>query len=246
MDKVNDISFEIGGKLVIILEHQSILNPNMALRLLLYIGRIYEKIIEDKKIYSSKKIFVPKPEFFVLYNGLEPYPDEEYLKLSGSFENTASLGLAEKKKPSLELEVKVININEGRNAEITKKCRTLAQYSAFVAKVRKYEKDGNSRSEAIKQAVIYCRKHDILKEFLEQNSSEVMNMLITEWNWDDAKEVWQDEAREEGLQKGREEGREEGTREERIRTAINFKKLGVSLDVIAHATGLPPDKIRQL
>ena len=24
-------------------------------------------------------------------------------------------------------------------------------------------------------------------------------MLLTEWNWDDAKEVWQEEAREEGI-----------------------------------------------
>jgi len=30
-------------------------------------------------------------------------------------------------------------------------------------------------------------------------------MLMGEWNWDDAKEVWQEEAREEGREKGREE-----------------------------------------
>ena len=238
MDKINDISFEIGGKLVIILEHQSTINPNMPLRLLLYIGRIYEKIIQDKKIYSSKKVFVPQPEFFVLYNGLDPYPDEEVLKLSASFESTESLGLADKEKPSLELDVKVININAGKNEAIAKKCQTLAQYSAFITKVRECEKEGHSRQEAVKKAVIYCRSHDILKEFLEQNASEVMNMLITEWNWDDAKEVWQEEARE--------EGREEGTQEERFRTAANLKKLEVSLEVIAQATGLPLEKIQQL
>jgi SOS response regulatory protein OraA/RecX len=32
-------------------------------------------------------------------------------------------------------------------------------------------------------------------------------MLLTEWNWDDAKEVWQEEAREEGREEGREEER---------------------------------------
>ena len=30
-------------------------------------------------------------------------------------------------------------------------------------------------------------------------------MLMTEWNWDDAKQVWQDEAREEGIIQGRDE-----------------------------------------
>ena len=222
----------------------------MALRILLYIGRIYEKIIQDKKIYSSKKILIPKPEFFVLYNGLAPYPDEEVLKLSDSFEKTASLGLAEKEKPSLELKVKVININEGKNAAIAKKCKTLSQYSVFIAKVREYENESNSRPEAIKKAVIYCRYRDILKEFLEKNSSEVVNMLLTEWNWDDAKQVWQEEAREEGFEKGRREGQEkgheEGTQEERFRTAASFKKLGIPLEVISQATGLSLEKIQQL
>ena len=50
MDRVNDISFEIGGKLVVLLEHQSTVNPNMALRLLMYIARVYEKIIGDRNI----------------------------------------------------------------------------------------------------------------------------------------------------------------------------------------------------
>ena len=29
MDRINDISFEIGGKLVILIEHQSTINPNI-------------------------------------------------------------------------------------------------------------------------------------------------------------------------------------------------------------------------
>jgi len=36
-----------------------------------------------------------------------------------------------------------------------------------------------------------------LREYLESNSSEVRNMLLTEWNWKDAEEVWKEEAKEE-------------------------------------------------
>jgi len=39
MDLYNDISFEIAGKLVVLIEHQSTINPNMPLRFLLYICR---------------------------------------------------------------------------------------------------------------------------------------------------------------------------------------------------------------
>jgi hypothetical protein len=33
---------------------------------------------------------------------------------------------------------------------------------------------------------------------LEKNASEVLNMLLTEWNWDDALDVRFEEGREEG------------------------------------------------
>ena len=56
-------------------------------------------------------------------------------------------------------------------------------------------------------AVIYCRDNDILKGFLEQNGTEVMNMLMTEWNWDDALAVRFEEGLEEGMEKGRDNER---------------------------------------
>jgi predicted transposase/invertase (TIGR01784 family) len=230
MGRINDISFEIGGKLVILIEHQSTINPNMALRLLLYIARVYEKIIGDKKIYSSNLIPLPRPEFFVLYNGVSPYPDEKILKLSEVFESVVSLGIPERENPSLELIAKVININQGRNEEIVKKCKTLNGYCAFIGKVREYEKEGHSKEDAMKKAVIYCRDHDILKEFLEKNSSEVLNMLLTEWTFDDAKQVWF----EEGMEKGREE------------IARNALAEGASIEFVRKITGLDMDTIRNL
>ena len=147
------------------------INPNMALRLLMYIARVYEKIIEGGDKYSSKKIAIPRPEFFVLYNGTDYYPDEKVLKLSDLFEDSSSLGIP-KERVHLELEVKVLNINEGRNAEIVKKCKTLAGYSAFIAKVRGFQEEGLTLGEALKKAIHYCLKHDILKEFLKSNGTE--------------------------------------------------------------------------
>jgi hypothetical protein len=35
-----------------------------------------------------------------------------------------------------------------------------------------------------------------IKQDSKITGSEVMNMLLEEWNWDEAKEVWQEEARE--------------------------------------------------
>ena len=91
---------------------QSTINPNMAIRLLMYAGRIYEKIIDIKKVYSTKRFTIPQPEFIVLYNGSAPYPEEAVIKLSESFENIESLGLPVKTHPALELIAKIININQ--------------------------------------------------------------------------------------------------------------------------------------
>jgi len=74
---------------------------------------VYEKTVKDKNLYSSKLLSIPRPEFFVLYNGTAPYPDEQIMKLSDAFEKPGIPGLAEKPAIALELEVKVLNINEG-------------------------------------------------------------------------------------------------------------------------------------
>jgi hypothetical protein len=146
----------------------------MALRLLLYIARIYEKVVADRKLYSVTRIPLPKPEFFILYNGTAPYPDEEIIRLSDSFVDTASLGLSYTGTPNLELSARVININQGRNEAKVRRCKLLNEYSAFIAKVREFIRQGSDREEAMKQAIKYCREHDILKEFLETHSTEVL------------------------------------------------------------------------
>ena len=209
MGQINDISFTIGNRLVIVLEHQSTINPNMPLRLLMYIARIYEKTIERRNLYKSTLEHIPAPEFIVLYNGIKPYPDQATLKLSEAFKDAAGLRGTVSTAPDLELLVKVYNINKGHNAEIARKCEKLYGYSFFVDKARELERE-MPQEEAMKTAIEYCIKHNILKGFLETNSSEVFNMLLTEWDTEEAKEVWFEEGRAEGIEQGIEQGREEG------------------------------------
>ncbi|GHV55569.1 hypothetical protein AGMMS49579_18790 [Spirochaetia bacterium] len=233
MDRMNDISFEIAGKLIVLIEHQSTINPNMALRMLMYIGRIYERITGSENIYSEKKFTIPQPEFIVLYNGKDPYPDETTLKLSDSFKDAPSLGLA-KQSAMLELTAKVYNINEGKNEAISRNCRRLYGYSVFVAKAREFENTTPDKRIAMKMAAEFCIKHNILKEIFEAHASEVINMLLTEWNWDDAKVVWQREAREEGEKK------------KALETAKNFLGMGLSQEQVAKGTGLDMETIKEL
>jgi len=192
-NRQNDISFTIGGKLVVLIEHQSSINENMPLRFLIYISKVYEKIIDPKSIYKHNLLKIPRPEFIVLYNGIDKYPREKILKLSDAFEQ---LGI--KKAPELELSVRVLNINKGHNPKLEQRSKNLAGYSAFVAKVREFQSSGNLLKEAIEKAVVYCIDKGILRDYLRQNSSEVVNMFNTEFNMKDALAV----RYEEGIEKG--------------------------------------------
>jgi flagellar biosynthesis/type III secretory pathway protein FliH len=82
----------------------------------------------------------------------------------------------------------------------------LAGYAEFVAQVRENEKT-MPLAPAVTEAIRCCIRQGTLASFLEEHGSEVMNMLLEEWNWDEAKEVWQEEAMEKGLEKGMEKGR---------------------------------------
>jgi hypothetical protein len=242
---LNDISFEVGKKLVILIEHQSTINPNMAVRLLLYIARIYEKITAGKNLYGKKKLTIPRPEFIVLYNGMDPYPDEATLKLSDAFEDAASLGIPGDRPFDLELIVKIYNINRGHNEPVIRRCEKLDGYSAFIARVRECEAEiagggkpqkltEDEKKEAMKKAVQWCIAHNILKSFLETHGSEVVNMLMTEWKLEDALVV------------EREEGREEGREERGVEVARNALAEGLPAEVIQKITGLDFDTIKRI
>lgn len=77
----NDVSFMIGLRLSLY-EHQSTFNPNLPLRYLFYISDLYSGMIDKNKLYGSRKILIPPPEFVIFYNGIQDQPDRRILRLS--------------------------------------------------------------------------------------------------------------------------------------------------------------------
>jgi len=139
MKQINDVSFLIDNRLVVLIEHQASINMNIPLRLLEYVGRIYEKIIDKEKKYQKNLVKIPRPEFIVLYNGTDEYPDCSELRLSDAFMDIEGLKPAGIDKLPLELTVQVYNINHGHNPEMLKKCESLYGYSFFINKIREYQ-----------------------------------------------------------------------------------------------------------
>jgi hypothetical protein len=200
---------------------------------MIYASKLYQEIIKPDDKFKRKLEKIPKPEFIVLYNGEDNYPDYKELRLSDAFMKTGKIKI----DIPLELVVQVYNINKGRNKEILSKSRTLDNYSRFIDKIREYQKECKRKykektdkdekkkllDKAFNSAIKYCIKNDILKDFLRKHSSEVLNMLYAEYD----PEVEMRVVREEALEEGREEGRERGYEE-----AIELFEQGLSIEEI--------------
>jgi hypothetical protein len=242
----NDISFTIEGKIVVLIEHQSTINENMPLRMLFYIGRVYEQIIDRSTLYRKRRTPIPKPEFIVIYNGEEEYPDKVPLRLSDAYMATGD--------SALDLVVNVYNITGGHNRDLLARSKALSDYATFVEIVRGYEAQSLSREEAIEKAVYNCARDGIMETYLNVRGSEVMNMLITEFDVEEYYKVGREEGREEGLEKGREEGLEKGREEglekgaanARLEYAKRMREDGVDAALIRKYTDLSTEEIEKL
>ena len=224
----------------------------MPFRILEYIARIYEKVVKTKNKFGKKLVKIPLPEFYVFYNGKEDFPLEKTLKLSDAFMLPEQKYSADLANFPLEITVKVVNINVDKGNPILKRCKILDQYSEFIELVRKSIDSGTDDpfTTAISQAI----KEGFLSDYLARKSTEVENMLMTEYDYDTDIAVQREEAYEDGLSKGLQQGIsqgisqgiKQGAYQEKLETAKNFLSMGLSIEQIARGTGLSQETLQQL
>ena len=91
--------------------------------------------------------------------------------------------------------------------------------------VQNYQISGEE--EPYKKAIKECIEKGILADYLMRKGSEVVNMLLDEYDYETDIEVQREEAREEGRKQGKEEGQKKGREEGRIeeKSALIRKKL---------------------
>ena len=199
LGKRNDVAFLLAGFLNLY-EQQATWNPNMPLRFLLYLSRILEKYIFQNKlnVFSENLLRLPVPQFVVFYNGTRNQPDEQVLLLSDLFDPALLKG-----KPfPLELRVRMININRGRNPELMKACKPLAEYSWLIGEIRDNQVFGWDLDIAVDLALDNMPKDYLIREFLMENRVEVKGMVLEELDESWIREVIQKEAREAAWNEG--------------------------------------------
>ncbi len=221
----NDVSWEIDGKLIVLIEHQSTVNQNMLFRCLEYVTRIYETIVPPKKRYAEKIYKIPNPDFYVVYVGKDKIPQEQELCLSDAF--------FEKDGSKLELVVKVKNCTDSQMLPIRGNCDILKQYCQFLEIVeRMYNKRFPRRS--FKSAIETAMEAGILSDYLDRKSREVINMLCAKYDYKMDIAVKQEEAFENGMQ------------HKAVEAAKNLYKNGVPTDIIAKSLIMTIDEVEKV
>jgi hypothetical protein len=152
--------------------------------------------------------------------------------------------------------VKIININDSRNAGVLQRCASLKGFSEYIDTVIRIQKriskespginGDTARLMAIAEAISDCKSRGILTGFFESLLPEEVNMIAKEWNLEEALVVEREEGKQEGFEKGELIGELRGRKEGILETARNFKSLGIDLEQIARATGLSYDDVARL
>ena len=244
----NDVAFVMEDSFIVLAEHQSTICNNMPLRDLIYMSAMLQRMINTDDLYRKKLLKIPRPTFIVFYDGKEDFPEYQEMKLSDAF-----LG-DEECEISLQLTVRVYNINSDKNNEILKKCETLKQYSLFVERVRALQDKGQLTASRIAELIKSCIDSGILPEFLKKYGTEMVEMLFRELTREEDMEISRldgyDDGLEEGLRRGEtagfEKGRAEGEAAAILKLARSMKSNGRPLAHIAADTGLTDEEIESL
>ena len=229
----NDLSYDIGNAKMVLAEHQTTESENIPIRMFLYLAELFkrDKKISSKALYHKKRIPLKMPIFVELYNGFDDVPLISEQHLSDAFTK-------ENGTPAVDLTVKVVNINYGKGNEILDTSKSLNDYSYYTYRTEKNRQKGMSPNEAVRESTSYCIDHDIMRDYLIRHKEEVFDMYALQWNEDDARRAWQEEAFEDGYGSGYDKAKEEN--------ALVMLKDGVEPKVVSKWAKLPLSRVQEI
>ena len=217
----NDLAFLVKDRLMVFVEAQSTWGSNLTVRILLYLADTIQQYILDHgmDIHGSRKLSLPKPEFYVIYTGERQV--KEWISLRDDFFEDADC--------AIDLRARVFT---AETEDI------IGQYIIFChifdLQVRQYGRTEKAALETIR----ICRDRGVLKEYLRAREQEVISIMVMLFNQEYATQMFgqaqfqegrkegQKEGRREGRQEGRKEGRKEGRQEgENMLSALISKLL---------------------
>ena len=214
----NDVGFQIGEKIVILVEQQSSWSINIVVRCLLYLAQTYQEYFESTKqnVYGSKKLELPKPEMYVIFTGNRK-TRPEYLYLSKEFFGG----------DDSVLDVKVKMIYDGKEGDI------INQYVTFTKIYNEQVKLHGRTREAVLETIRICKDQNVLGEYLSGREKEVVDIMMTLFNEEYILKTYVESREKEAFEKAK------------IGTAQRLHEMGISLQDIAKACQVTVETVEQ-
>ena len=150
----------------------------MPLRMLMYLGMAYEKIVPTRDRCKRELVKIPTPEFYVFYNGKAELPKEETLKLSDSFKMN-------EENMFLELKVRVKYLKKN-GSEVENMLIAEYDYETDIIVQREEASKEAEEKRKIKDAKIlmdFCNDDEVISKKMELDLEKVKE-LRKEWKKD--------------------------------------------------------------
>ena len=136
--------------------------------------------------------------------------------------------------PQLELTVRIINIGPAQTLKFQDSCAILRQYCDFIEMTRTVPNTEESYRQVINDSIA----KGILTEYLEKNATEVINMLLAEYDYETDISVKCEDARAEGI--------EQGIEQKAVEMAVYLiNSYNESIENASKKTGAPLKKIQE-
>lgn len=177
IDVYNDVCFRVKNHLIVLMEHQSSLNPNMPIRMLLYLAEEYKRIITNSKkwgaILSQNLVKLPTPEMYIVYTGNKNIPTKLSIKDAFLSENTSDFKL------SLDIPVYTIHNSIG----------VLGEFTSMIYEIKEcvLQKD-ISILKAVEEVVKKYSSGFIISDFLSEKE-DVIDMMNQQFTWEELQEM---------------------------------------------------------
>lgn len=192
---VNDLSFLVDNKTFIFVEAQTTKNPNMPLRILLYVAEAYNQYLKAEGINLNTSVsfadMIPTPRLFVVYDGVDA---------PGETSTSEELFGIES-----DIYIQIHNITSASVASVL--CDRLREYFGSTELLRELRVENKDMApmEILRIWQRECRRHNYLVDIFDKYGKEIDTMILSGWTPEMEKEsIFYD-----GLQKGKQEGKAE-------------------------------------
>ena len=221
----NDLGFVVEDRLMIFVEAQSsVWTVNIIVRALMYLVQTWHDYFERTKqnLYKSKKVQMPIPEIYVIFTGERKTRPSE-ISLAQEFFAGKECGI----------DVKVKMIYDGKEGDI------INQYVVFTKICNEQMKKHGRTRKAVTEAIRLCKDRDVLREYLSNRESEVMDIMMVLYD--------EEEIMRSYVESERYEAKQEARYDEKIETAKRMLNDGaLSMDKVAEFSNLPIEVIERL